>query len=140
MREVVANELRELPPEEAGPMLVELLNDPDDDVVLEAIRSLDDLEYAEARPFLTEQLQAEDLDVATRAAYALMELGDEGAASSTIERILKGFADRDVSQRVKDVKRLHRLHAVGPLQQIYESDASLAVREEARKALAKLED
>ena len=99
-----------------------------------------DLEYAEARPFLTEQLQAEDLDVATRAAYALMELGDEGAASSTIERILKGFADRDVSQRVKDVKRLHRLHAVGPLQQIYESDASLAVREEARKALAKLED
>lgn len=140
VREVVAKELRELPAEEAGPMLVELLSDPDEDVVLEAIKSIDDLEYAEARSSLAEQLQAEDLDVATRAAYALMELGDPNAGASTIERILKHFAEGDVSSRVRDVKRLRRLGAVNQIQRIYESDASLAVREEARDALASLED
>ena len=121
-------------------MLVEMLKDSDEDVVIAAIKSLDEIEYAEARPHLIEQLGDEDLDVVTVTACALAELGDESARGMTVERILRDFAQGDVSDRVEDVKRLRRLHARKELAGILESDASLAVREEARDALARLED
>lgn len=140
VREIVASRLDKLPAGEAGPMLVCLLRDPDADVVIEAIQSLDGLEYDEARPALVEQLQSESLEVATRAAQALMKLGDPDVAGGTIERILQDFAKDDVSGRVNNVKRLRRLRAVNPLERILASDPSLAVREEARDALAHLED
>jgi len=140
VREVVASRLAKLPPEEAGPLLVDLLRDPDPDVVIEAIQSLVDLEYTEARPVLVEQLESSSLDVATRAAQALMKQGDPAAAGSTIERILADFAKDDISGRINNVKRLRRLRAVNPLERILASDPSLAVREEARDALAKIED
>jgi HEAT repeat protein len=140
VREVVASRLDELPDSEAGPMLVEMLKDSDEDVVIAAIKSLDEIEYAEARPHLIEQLGDEDLDVVTVTACALAELGDESARGATVERILRDFAQGDVSDRVEDVKRLRRLRARKELAGILESDASLAVREEARDALARLED
>jgi HEAT repeat protein len=140
VREVVASRLDELPDEEAGPLLVGLLRDPDPEVVIEAIRSLDDLEYSGARPALVEQLQSRSLDVATRAAQELIELGDLAAAGGTIERVLVDYAKDDVSGRINNVKRLRRLRAVSQLERILASDASLAVREEARDALASLDE
>jgi HEAT repeat protein len=140
VREVVASRLDDLPADQAGPMLVDLLRDPDHGVVIEAIRSLDDLRYAEARPVLVEKLKSTNLDVATRAAQALVKLGDAGAAGGTIERILAELAQEDVPGRIKNVKRLRRLRAVNALERIYESDPSLAVREEAREALVHIEE
>jgi hypothetical protein len=140
VREVVASHLDKLPAEEAGPMLVDLLSDPDSKVVLEAIQSIDALEYQAARPFLARELQAESLDVATRAAQALIKLGDAGAAQPTIHRVMEDFVKDDASGRVNNVKRLRRLRAVSQLESILASDASLAVREEARDALARIED
>ena len=140
VREVVASRLDELPAKEAGPLLVGMLADPDFDVVIEAIQSLVRLEYTEARPVLVEQLDSRSLEVATRAAQALMELGDKAAAGGTIDRIMLDLAKDDVSGRIKNVKRLRRLRAVNPLERLLASDPSLAVREEARVALASLED
>jgi len=140
VREVVANRLHKLPAEEAGPMLVDLLGDPDSKVVLEAIHSIESLGYGAARPVLARELQSESLDVATRAAEALMKLGDAGASLPTIERVMRDFAKDDVSGRVNNVRRLRRLRAVSQLESILASDESLAVREEARDALARLED
>ncbi|NOT31317.1 MAG: hypothetical protein HOP15_12800 [Planctomycetes bacterium] len=140
VRAVVASRLDDLPAEDAGPMLVGLLRDPSSKVVLEAIQSIDALAYEAARPFLAQQLQAESLEVATRAAQALRKLGDAGAALPTIQRILENFASDDVAGRVQNVKRLRRLRAFSQLESILAADASLAVREEARDALARIED
>lgn len=140
VREVVADHLDEVAAEQAGPMLVGLLRDPDRHVVAEAIESLGDLEFAQARPMLVEQLQAQSLDVATSAARALMKIGNEAAPPGTIQRILADYAGEDVWGRVEDVKRLRRLRAVGPLENILATDPSLAVREEAREALASIGD
>lgn len=138
VRAAVASHLDDLPADQAGPLLVGMLRDADRDVVTEAIESLGELEYAQARPHLIDQLGAASLDVATSAARALMKLGDEGAAAGTIQRILADFAGEDVSGRVKNVKRLRRLHATGPLENILATDPSVSVREEARDALADL--
>lgn len=140
VREVVASYLDKLPAEEAGPMLVDMLSDPDSKVVLSAIQSIDALRYEAARPFLVRQLQSDSLDVATRAGQALIKLGDTGAALSTIQRVMKDYVKDDVSGRVNNVKRLRRLRAVSELESILASDTSLAVREEARDALARIED
>jgi HEAT repeat protein len=140
VREIVADRLSKLPESEAGPMLLGLLRDRDKDVVMAAIRSIDDLNYAAARPLLTQQLGAENLDVATRAALTLRKLGDDGATAAMIERVVRDFSAGDVSTRIDNVKRLRRLHAQVQLTGILDSDPSLAVREAAREALAKLED
>ncbi len=139
VRELVANRLGHLPVEEAGPLLLDLLGDRDPKVVLQAIQSARRLDYAAARPLLTRQLQAPNIEVATRAAEALMKLGDRGAASPTIARVLQDFASDGVSGRVRSVKRLGRLRAVSQLEGILAGDESLAVRDEARSALARLE-
>jgi hypothetical protein len=55
-----------------------------------------------------------------------------------IERVERDFAAGNVAHRIDDVRRLQRLRAVPELERILASDSSLAVLEEARKALAKL--
>jgi len=140
VRAAVADALHRMPRDEAGPILVQMLSDQKKDVVLEALRSIDDLNYDEAIPYLREQLAVSDLDLAVRVASLLQEMDDKSAADATVERILTHLAAEDISGRVRDVKRLRLVRARSQLQRIVDSDPSSTVRYEAQKALATLED
>ena len=140
VRAAAARVLGSMSGETAGPLLLGLLGDAEAAVVTAALHSIHELDGKWAVPQVRNLLAATDLDVAAHAAATLRRLGEPDPSPAVTGRVMEQFANGNVADRVRGVKRLRRLHAAAELHRIVTSDPSPTVRFEAQRALASLED
>lgn len=77
-----------------GPMVMQSLSDPHQDISREAARAAGELELSEARPGLFDLLQDEESEVRMAAAWALSQIGGNGI-SDTLEEMIERTEDED---------------------------------------------
>ena len=141
IRDEVAEALRRMPADQAGPHLVSMLKDPNSRVLLEAMDAIADLNYAEGQAALRELTSHQDEPVAIDAALALKRLGDPGGAEGWVPTLGFRLSSTDVSERRVAMQYLRRLKMESSrtyLQQAL-SDTDSRVRRDAQRAINELD-
>ncbi len=110
VRHRVARALGRMPPEEAGPILLTMLNEQNSGVIRAAIDSLGTIDYQGARGELSGLVQHNDVNIAMRAALAMRRLGDESAAAGLAVRLGSTLYSGSVNERRTTVRNLRTLN------------------------------
>jgi HEAT repeat protein len=133
--EAIALLAARLPPDRAGPLLVEILKSRTDDARRQAIEALGHLRYAPALGPLVVLLERADPATASAAAAALASLGDAKSETALLE-VLTG-TERDVRlAAVRALGKVGTVRAVEPLMRLAESGhADAETRDGVRDAI-----
>ena len=136
----VAIPLEDSSPEQAGPLLMKLLDDPDPDVVEEAVKSLGAIGYEDARMRIADLLDPWNPELTGAIGEALRDFGDVAGMEAAIDALVPALEHEDPAIRQSAVKEIGQIG--GPRARTYLEvaleDEDYEVTREARKRIAKL--
>lgn len=140
VRGAIPGALQMMPADKAAPLLMQMLNDPHDDVVQESVESLSALGYTPARSEFVKLVDHQNLDIVCEAGAALRIMGDNERADKAVQRCAEGLGHERPEQRIEAIKRLRTLSGDKAVELLKKAttDPETTVREEAEEALHRL--
>jgi HEAT repeat protein len=140
VREEVTQTLAGMPADKAGPLLVSMLNDPNQDVVLGALEGIGGLEYKAAINDLIPLTRSGDERIAINAAIAMNDCGDSSAAENWVPTLGSRLNSTDVDTRRRAIRDLRHmgLESSRPYLEQAAKDEDGRVRHDAERALRHL--
>jgi HEAT repeat protein len=129
-------------PEQAGPLLVSMLNDPEPDVLLGAIEVLGDMKYTAAAADLLPLTRNPNEEVAIEASIALKRCGDPSAAENWVPTLGSRVKSTDAGERRRAVRALRqmKLESARPYLEQALQDEDPRVRRDAERGLRDLNE
>lgn len=142
VREEITQTLESMPPEQAGPLLISMLNDAEPDVLLGAIEVLGDMKYTAAAADLLPLTRNANEEVAIEASIALKRCGDPSAAESWVPTLGSRVKSTDAGERRRAVRALRqmKLESARPYLEQALQDEDPRVRRDAERGLRDLND
>jgi HEAT repeat protein len=141
VRDEVAEALARMPKDEAGPILMMMLNDQDTRVLREAIDGLGDIKYEQAAGTLAGLAAHEDVNVAMEAALSMKQMGDTRGAEGLVSRVGAPVYNGSTNQRRRAMSYLRRLNveAARPYFEQGLKDSDSRVKRDAQRGIAALD-
>jgi HEAT repeat protein len=142
VREEVTQTLESMPAEKAGPLLVEMLKDKDNEVLMGAIDAIGDAGYKAGINDLLPLTRSADEKVAIAAAVAMRQCGDASVAETWVPTLGARLSSKDVNERRRAVRNLRNLRVESARTYFEQAlkDKDWRVRRDAQRGLDRLND